>query len=121
MFETEVLNESKETPINVVDVDVNIAKGHVTNISALDKKVIIKEKIEKGKNKTVVTGLELVEELSTEKGLRNFAKKIKTGFGCGCHMTKDDVSKQNILIFQGNHRNKIKALIKEKYPNICVG
>lgn len=99
---------------------VGIAKEQNAIVSMIDKKVVIKEKIEKGKKKTVVSGLEIIEELSSDKGLRNFSKKLKTTFGCGCQLTIDTDTKQKILIFQGNHKDKIRALIKDKYPNIQV-
>ena len=87
----------------------------------IDKKVSIKEKVERGKKKTVVSGLEMIDDLATEKGLKDFAKKLKTGFGCGCQITKDEDTKKDILIFQGNHRDKIYTFIKKAYPNTQIG
>jgi translation initiation factor 1 (eIF-1/SUI1) len=90
-----------------------------TTVQALDQKIIIKEKKEKGKNKTYVSGLTAIDnDTNTKVGAEKLGKTLKTKFGCGCHVVEED--KSFCLVFQGYHRDKIANYLKEKYPQIKI-
>src|ERR1700744_2628882 len=102
------------------------------------KKIIIKEKKEGNKNKTYVTGITAIDGITSKKTAEEFAKKLKTRFGCGCKVDsvtskKDGEDKSDeekteerkqkdelVLIFQGNHKDKISRYIKENFPKVIV-
>jgi translation initiation factor 1 (eIF-1/SUI1) len=90
----------------------NIQQNNQQNIlNEFDKKVILKYKKIKGKNKTNIYGLEKILENCK---LDEFLKKIKKKLGCGGIITVDD-DKIYIIEFMGDHRLKIKQiLIDEK-------
>lgn len=78
-------------------------------LEELDKKIIIKFKKFKGKNKTYVYGL---ENLLDEQKLEEFLKKIKKKLACGCVFT-EDAEKVKMIEIMGDHRLKIKEIIVE--------
>jgi translation initiation factor 1 (eIF-1/SUI1) len=96
--------------------------AHKKNLIALDKKIVIKEQKEKNKNKTYVSGLSSIDGLDKMKALEQFAKKLKTKFGCGCNITPDEKNaKKFILVLQGNHKESISRYLKELYPKVIIG
>ncbi len=101
----------------MTDTQVNIVKSQ-EDVVIVEKKVIIKECIVKGKKKTHVMGLNTVDGLETLKDITKFTKEMKTSFGCGCQIVTEE-GKQN-LILQGNHRAKTILYLKTKYPNIKI-
>ncbi len=76
-------------------------------LEEFDKKIVLKFKKFKGKNKTYVYGLESVLD---EKQVDEFLKKIKKKLGCGGVLTEDD-EKVKMIEFMGDHRLKIKEII----------
>jgi translation initiation factor 1 (eIF-1/SUI1) len=77
----------------------------------LDKKVILKYKRVKNKNKTYVYGL---EKMITDKDkMEDFLKKIKKKLGCGGIQGVDE-EKNNYVEFMGDHRIKIKDILVEE-------
>jgi translation initiation factor 1 (eIF-1/SUI1) len=76
-------------------------------LEELDKKLIIKFKRFKGKNKTFIYGLENI--LDSQK-LDVFLRKIKKKLGCGGVLTEDE-DKIKMIEFMGDHRLKIKEII----------
>ena len=80
-------------------------------LNEFDKKVIIKYKKVKNKNKTYVYGL---DKIITEKSkLEDFLKKIKKKLGCGGVFDVDE-EKNNFIEFMGDHRTKIKEILVEE-------
>jgi translation initiation factor 1 (eIF-1/SUI1) len=111
-------NSSKmDDRILTTNIEATVQQANI--LAMIDRKVVIKEKIEKGKKKTYVIGLELIDDLNTTKRLKEFTKKLKTNFGCGCQLTKDD-NKKDLLILQGSHKEKITIYIKSKYPSVQI-
>ena len=76
-------------------------------LEELDKKITIKFKKFKGKNKTYVYGLENI--LDNQK-LEEFLKKIKKKLACGAVFTEDS-EKIKMIEIMGDHRLKIKEII----------
>lgn len=87
------------------------------NLSAIDNKIVVKEKKEKNKNKTYITGISAIN-LNTKKEAEEFAKKLKIKFGCGGKVDKEEESEKLLIVFQGNHRDKICKYIRENYPTV---
>jgi len=80
-------------------------------LQELDKRVVLRFKKVKGKNKTCIYGLEKVLD---KPKLEEFLKTIKKNLGCGGLFTEDD-EKIMMVEFMGDHREKIKKiLINEK-------
>lgn len=87
-------------------------------LEEIDRKIVIKEYCERGKNKTVVVGLNLYEEFKNNNDIINFSKEIKNKFGCGCTITNEnDIVK---LVFQGKHKNNIKKTLTGKYKELKI-
>ncbi len=80
------------------------------NLEQLDKKIIIKYKKIRGKNKTCIYGLEKI--INGDK-LNDFLKNIKKKLACGGVITEDD-DKVYMIEFMGDHRIKIKNIIIEE-------
>ena len=71
-------------------------------IAKSDQQIIVKtEKRRFGKVQTIVTGFEGV-------AIKDIAKKLKTELACG------GTVKNNAIELQGNHKDKIKALLVEE-------
>ena len=71
-------------------------------IAKSDQQIIVKtEKRRFGKMQTIVTGFEGV-------AIKDIAKKLKTELACG------GTVKNNAIELQGDHKNKIKALLIEE-------
>ncbi len=79
-------------------------------LNELDKKIILKYRKIKGKNKTHIYGIEKV--LDAEK-LEDFLKKIKKKLGCGGVVSEDE-EKTYVIEFMGDHRLKIKEMLLEE-------
>jgi translation initiation factor 1 (eIF-1/SUI1) len=91
-------------------------------ISELSKSIVIKEVKIKNKNKTYISGLDAIEGFNTKKIVEKFATLLKVKFGCGCKVEPDETNNEKfVLIFQGNHKEKITSFIKEKYPTVRFG
>jgi len=80
-----------------------------TVLEELDKKITLKFKKFKGKNKTFVYG---IENILDEQKIEDFIKKIKKKLGCGGVFTEDE-DNVKMIEFMGDHRIKIKELIIE--------
>ncbi len=76
-------------------------------LSEIDKKITIRCKKIKGKNKTCVYNLDKFME---QDKVEEFLKKIKKKLGCGGLITEDDDNITNIE-FMGDHRNTIKEIL----------
>lgn len=76
-------------------------------LEEFDKKITLKFKKFKGKNKTYVYGL---ENILDEHKLEEFLKKLKKKLACGGVITEDD-EKVKMIEFMGDHRLKIKEII----------
>ena len=59
-------------------------------------------------------GITIIEGLDNSIDLKAFVKNIKKQFCCSGTI-KDDEEKGIIIQFQGDHRNEISAILKEKY------
>lgn len=84
-------------------------------LNELDKKVILKFKRVKGKNKTNIYGLENI--ITEETKLDEFLTKIKKKLGCGGvkSKAKDDNNVDiTVIEFMGDHRLKIKQILIEE-------
>jgi translation initiation factor 1 (eIF-1/SUI1) len=80
-------------------------------LTEIDKKIVLRFKKLKGKNKTCVYNLDKFME---QPKVEDFLKKIKKKLGCGGVITEDDDKIPNIE-FMGDHRVIIKEiLINEK-------
>lgn len=92
-----------ETSNNILHVNDLIEKNKIDLLS-FDKKVIIKEQVEKGKKKTIIFGLSSINGFeNSKKAHEDFSKKIKVKLGCGCHVSENQ-EENNItysIIFQG--------------------
>ena len=75
-----------------------------------DRKITIRFKKIKGKNKTCIYGLEKV--LDNNK-ISDFLKKIKKRLGCGGVQSEDD-DKNKMIEFMGDHREILKEIIIEE-------
>lgn len=84
----------------------------------LDKKLIIKEIKEKGKNKTFIQGFNLYDEFKDNDSLKKFMKELKNKFACACTLLVEN--NQSKLMLQGFHKDKIREFMKEKYPKIKI-
>jgi len=81
-------------------------------LNELDKKIILKYKKVKGKNKTDIYGLENIITENTK--LDDFLTKIKKKLGCGGIKIKikdDNNLDITIIEFMGDHRLKIKQIL----------
>jgi translation initiation factor 1 (eIF-1/SUI1) len=96
----------------------NIITAQQLDLQDLDKKVIIRFKKLKGKNKTYIYGLDKIVEKTK---LDEFLKKIKKKLGCGGFFANDEDG-NNIIEFMGDHRLVMKELIQEEkfMPNIKI-
>jgi translation initiation factor 1 (eIF-1/SUI1) len=80
-------------------------------LNEFDKRVILRYKRVKNKNKTYVYG---IDKLLVEKDkLEDFLKKIKKKLGCGGILGVDE-EKNNYVEFMGDHRDKIKNILVEE-------
>ncbi len=82
-----------------------------TVLEEFDKKIILKYKKIKNKNKTYVYGLEKI--IIEKDNLEIFLKKIKKKLGCGGILGIDE-EKNNYIEFMGDHRDKIKSILLEE-------
>lgn len=86
----------------------------------IDKKITIKEKKDKNKNKTYVSGIEAIDEFATKKGVDELTKTLKMLFGCGGNIESDTKTKRNVMVLHGNHKEKLLKYFKTKYPKIQI-
>lgn len=49
-----------------------------------------------------------------EKALKELHKKIKKSLACGGSIERDDEKKGDYLLFQGDHKEKVKALFEKQ-------
>ena len=76
-------------------------------LEEIDKRVVLRFKKVKGKNKTCIYGL---DKILDKPKLNEFLKNIKKNLGCGGLITEDD-DKVPMIEFMGEHREKIKNII----------
>lgn len=95
-------------------MDNNLEQQNI--LDEYDKKVILKFKKIKNKNKTYVYGIDKI--LIEKDKLENFLKKIKKKLGCGGILGIDE-EKNTYIEFMGDHRDKIKNILIEE--NIISG
>jgi translation initiation factor 1 (eIF-1/SUI1) len=110
-----IKNENKVT----LEINNQIDKNKI-DLTEFDKKIIIREKVERGKKKTIIEGLISIETIeNTKKSHEELGKKLKIKFGCGCHVLEEEKGKF-VLIFQGYHKDKITKYIKTNYPKVTI-
>ncbi|ARF08867.1 translation initiation factor SUI1 [Catovirus CTV1] len=95
---------------------INTKSEQLELLESLDKKIIIKEVKEKGKNKTYIQGFQSYEEFKDSEVLKKAVKDMKNKFGCACTIVNEN--NQYKLMLQGFHKEKIKNYFNEKYPNV---
>ena len=89
------------------------------SLREFDKKIIIKEKVEKGKKKTIISKIESIDGYeNNKKSYEEFGKQLKTKLGCGCSVLTEENTIE--LVFQGYHKEKIINYMKEKYPKLKI-
>lgn len=103
---------------NKLTQPLNLGNEKNQILQNLDKKVVVKELRERGKNKTFIQGLNLYDEFKEIDNLKKFIKEIKEKFACGCTIVTND--NQQKLLLQGNHKDNITKFIKEKYSKIKI-
>jgi len=83
-------------------------------LNDIDRKVIIREIKEKGKNKTIITNITDYDEFKNENYLKDFIKEIKTKYGCGTVLIDGKI------VIQGYHKNNTSEMLRKKIKGINI-